>query len=169
MISVDRVPLPESPHSGKRVLLDTMILCYAHDSLSPHNRSASLILRAAIQGQIRAQMSYQNLSEFYSVVTGRRVANPLTQDHAARLCRLYMDCAEIEIMWPTRETYAEAFASLRERQVTGGDVFDHILAYTVKDKADTIWTDNTRHFQGYSFLKAENPLDWEWEATPREQ
>lgn len=169
MISVDHVPLHESPHAAKRVLLDTMILCYAHDSLSPHNSRASLIVRAAIHGHIRAQMSYQNLSEFYAVVTGRRVANPLTQDHAARLCRLYMGCAEIGLISPTRETYAEAFASLGERRVAGGDVFDHILAYTAKDRADTIWTDNTRHFQGYPFLNAENPLDWEWEETPEQQ
>ena len=168
MILVDHKPLPESPYSAKRVLLDTMILCYAHDSLSPRNPNASLVVRAAVHGHIRAHLSYQNLSEFYSVVTGVRVSNPLTQDHASRLCRLYMNCSEIGLISPTRETYTEAFSSLDERRITGGDIFDHILAYTAKDRVDTIWTDNTRHFQGYPFLDAENPLDWAWEETPEQ-
>jgi len=38
-------------------------------------------------------------------------------------------------------------------------VFDCLLAYTARGRVDTIWTDNTKHFTAYPFLKTEPPLD----------
>jgi len=163
--SVDGIELPESTHPRKKILIDTMILCYAHDRLSPHNPRASLIMKAAIYGNIDAHLSYQNLAEFYSVVTGRRVERQIAPAQAARLCRLYEECVDIKILLPTAEAYGEALNTAEDRQVTGGDIFDCILAYTARGKVDTIWTDNTKHFTAYSFLKAENPLKWEWKET----
>jgi len=162
---VDGKELSESPHPGKKILIDTMILCYAHDRLSPHNPRASLIMKAAINGNINAHLSYQNLAEFYSVVTGRRVERPITPAQAARLSRLYEECVDIKTLLPTEESYREALNTAEDRQTTGGDIFDCILAYTARGKVDTIWTDNTKHFTAYSFLKAENPLKWEWKET----
>jgi len=34
-VLVDGVDVSQSEHGGKRILLDTVILCYAHDLLSP--------------------------------------------------------------------------------------------------------------------------------------
>jgi predicted nucleic acid-binding protein len=163
--SVDGRELSESTHPRKKILIDTMILCYAHDRLSPHNPRASLIMKAAINGNIDAHLSYQNLAEFYSVVTGRRVERPIAPAQAARLSRLYEECVDIKILLPTEEAYREALNTAEDRQVTGGDIFDGILAYTARGKVDTIWTDNTKHFTAYSFLRAENPLKWEWKET----
>lgn len=164
-IFIDGWELSESTHAKKQILIDTMILCYAHDRLSPHNPMASLIMKAAINGIINAHLAYQNLAEFYSVITGRRVERPMAPAQAARLCRLYEECVDIKILLPTEEAYREALKTAEDRQVTGGDIFDSILAYTARGKVDTIWTDNTKHFKAYSFLKAENPLKWEWKET----
>jgi len=67
-ILVDGVDVAESVHARKRVLLDTMILCYAHDRSSPYHAAASLIIKACVNGLIRAFVSYQNLLEFYSIM-----------------------------------------------------------------------------------------------------
>lgn len=162
---VEGVELPESTHPAKKILIDTMILCYAHDRLSPHNKKASLIMKAAINGYINAHLAHQNLAEFYSVVTGRRVEHPITPARAASLTRLYTECVEIKTLIPTEEAYREALNAAEKQQAKGGDIFDCILAYTANGKVDTIWTDNTRHFTAYSFLKAENPLKWEWKES----
>jgi len=162
---VDGVELEESSHPGKKILIDTMILCYAHDRLSPHNPGASLIMKAAINGDIDAHLAYQNLAEFYSVVTGRRVERPIAPAQAARLSRLYTECVDIKFLLPTEEAYREALNAAGDWQVTGGDVFDCVLAYTARGRVDTIWTDNTKHFAAYSFLETENPLEWEWKET----
>jgi predicted nucleic acid-binding protein len=163
--SVDGIQLSEGTHPRKKILIDTMILCYAHDRLSPHNPKASLIMKAAINGNINAHLACQNLAEFYSVITGRRVERPIAPAQAARLSRLYQECVDIKILLPTEEAYKEAMNTAEERQATGGDIFDCILAHTARGKVDTIWTDNTKHFTAYSFLKAENPLKWEWKET----
>jgi len=55
-----------------------MILCYAHDRSSPHHDAAALIIKASINGWIRAFISHQNLLEFYYIMTGKRVKNPLS-------------------------------------------------------------------------------------------
>ena len=164
-ISVDGRELSESTHAKKQILIDTMILCYAHDRLSPRNPKASLIMKAAINGIIKAHLGYQNLAEFYSVITGRRVERPIAPAQASRLTRLYEECVDIKFLLPTEEAYREALNTAEDRQVTGGDIFDGILAYTARGKVDTIWTDNTKHFTAYSFLKTENPLKWEWKET----
>jgi len=37
-----------------------------------------------------------------------------------------------------------------------------VLAYTAKGNVDTIWTENKQHFEKYTFLSVENPLEWAW-------
>ena len=111
---VDGTDLSESTHPTKKILIDTTILCYAHD---------------------RAR--------------------------AARLTRLYEECVDIKTLLPTEETHREALNTAEDQQATGGDIFDRILAHTAKGKVDTIWTDNTKRFTSYLFLKTENPLKWD--------
>lgn len=150
-------------YAEKRILLDTMILCYAHDRLSPYHAKASLIVKASISGLIEACVSYQNLLEFYSVMTGKRVKNPLTPREAAEICMLYVKSVAITKLLPASATYCEAFESAEDLSVIDGDVFDCVLAHTAKGNADTVWTENIRHFKKYGFISVENPLEWKWE------
>ncbi|KPV65381.1 MAG: hypothetical protein AOA65_0243 [Candidatus Bathyarchaeota archaeon BA1] len=162
-ILVDDVDVAQSVHAQKRILLDTMIFCYAHDRLSPYYSKASLIIKASISGLIKTYVSYQNLLEFYSVITGGRVKKPLTPGEAAELCMLYEKSVAIGKMLPNAATYSEAFESARDLSIVNGDVFDCVLAHTARGNVDTIWTENTPHFKEYAFLSAENPLEWRWE------
>lgn len=162
-ISVNDIDVVQSVHARKRILLDTMILCYAHDRLSPYYAEASLIIKASISGLIETCVSYQNLVEFYSVITGRRVKKPLTPGDAAELCVLYEKSVAIGKLLPKAAAYIEAFESARNLSIVNGDVFDCVLAHTARGNVDTIWTENTRHFEEYAFISAENPLEWKWE------
>jgi len=162
-ILVEDVDVAQSVHAKKRILLDTMILCYAHDRLSPYHTTASLIIKASISGLIETFVSYQNLVEFYSIITGKRVKKPLAPREAAELCVLYDKSVAIRKLLPTASTYGEAFESAEELSIVNGDVFDCLLAHTAKEKVDTIWTENTQHFKEYAFLSVENPLEWKWE------
>jgi len=89
IILVDNSDVTQSIHAQGKILLDTMILCYIHDWSSPNHAKASLIIKASINGLIKACLSHQNLSEFYSVMTGRRVKKPLTPAEAAEICTFY--------------------------------------------------------------------------------
>jgi len=162
-ILVNDRDIAQSVYAEKRILLDTMILCYAHDRLSPYHAKASLIVKASINGLIEAYVSYQNLLEFYSVMTGKRVKNPLTPREAAEICLLYAKSVAVTKLLPASATYRETFESAEALSVVDGDVFDCVLAHTAKGNADTIWTENIRHFKKYDFISVENPLEWKWE------
>jgi predicted nucleic acid-binding protein len=162
-ISVNDRDIEQSVHAQKRILLDTMILCYAHDRLSPCHAEASLIVKASVNGLIEAYVSYQNLLEFYSVMTGKKVKNPLTPREAAEICVLYAKSVAITKLLPDSATYHETFESAEHLSVTDGDVFDCVLAHTARGNADIIWTENIRHFKKYGFISVENPLEWKWE------
>ena len=162
-ILVDGVDVAESVHARKRILLDTMILCYAHDRSSPHHAAASLIIKACVNGLIRAFVSYQNLLEFYFIMTGERVKKPLSPSEAAEICMLYEESVAFGKIYPSAAVYREAFESAKRLSIVDGDIFDCILAQTCKGNVDTLWTENTGHFKDYTFLKVENPLKWKWE------
>lgn len=162
-IFVNGNDITQSVYAQKRILLDTMILCYAHDRLSPYHDEASLIIKASANSLIKSYTSYQNLLEFYSIMTGKRVKNPLRPREAAELCTIYAESVSITKLLPTPAMYREMFESAEDLSVVDGDVFDCILAYTARGNTDTVWTENVRHFKKYSFIGAENPFDWKWE------
>ena len=114
-ILVDGVDVAESAHASQKILLDTMILCYAHDRLSPHHDAASLIIKA-----------------------------------------LYEESVSFGKLLPSAKTYIETFESAKHLSIVDDDIFDCVLAYTCKGNVDTLWTENTKHFKKYSFLKVEN-------------
>ena len=70
--------------SGKKPigLVDTNLLVYAHDLSSPfHNRAKTWLEKMINQHQV--VLSWQNLLEFYTIVTDpRRVTNPLSATEA---------------------------------------------------------------------------------------
>jgi len=162
-ILVDETDVTQSVYAKKRILLDTMILCYAHDRLSQYHGKASLIVKASVSGLIEAYVSYQNLLEFYSVMTGKRVKKPLTSGEAAELCRLYVKSVAITKLVPSSAMYCKAFESAEELSIIDGDIFDCVLAHTGKGNVDTIWTENVRDFEKYRFVSVENPFGWKWE------
>ena len=162
-ILVDGADVAQSVHAKKRILLDTMVLCYAHDRLNQYHGEASLIVKASVSGLIDAYVSYQNLLEFYSVMTGKRVKKPLMSREAAELCRLYLKSMAIKKLVSTPVVYCKAFESAEELSIVSGDIFDCVLAHTGSGNVDTIWTENVRHFEKYRLLSVENPFGWKWE------
>ena len=62
---------------------------------------------------------------------------------------------------PSATAYRETFESAKHLSIVDGDIFDCVLAYTCMGNVDTLWTENTKHFKKYSFLKVENPLKME--------
>ncbi|MEM1990901.1 MAG: hypothetical protein QW782_09775, partial [Candidatus Bathyarchaeia archaeon] len=134
-----------------------------HDRSSQYHSAASLIVKASVSGLIRAFVSYQNLLEFYSIMTGKKVKNPLSSDEAAEICMLYEESVNIGKLLPSAVAYRAALESARRLSIVDGEIFDCILAHTCEGNIDTLWTENTRHFKRYSFLEVENPLEWRWE------
>jgi len=161
-ILVNGAPIERTPHYRKKVLIDTMILCYAYDPLSLAHEQAKAVLTAALLGYVEGYVSYQNLAEFYSVMTSSRVKRPLAPHEAYRIIEALARSRRLAKLAPSN--YVDALRHAARLGLRGGEVFDAVLAYTCRGIVDYIWTENVDDFQHYaSFLEAENPLEWEWE------
>ena len=145
----------------RRILLDTMILCYAHDVLSPYREKAKLLILAGLRGLYIPYVSVQNILEFYSVVTSRKVKKPLSPAKASRIAVMYLSSKRIKKLYP--KNIKEALEYAAENNVKNGDVFDVVLAYTAKGEVDYVWTQNVSDFRNFEFFKVENPLEFKIE------
>lgn len=105
-------------------------------------------------------MAPQILYEFFAVVTNpKRVERPLQPDEALDICLDFWECREIEKVKPTSKAPMEVFRLAAKLRLSGGKIFDCLLAVTAKENGvDTIYTENVDHFKAYGFLKAVNPL-----------
>jgi len=151
----------ETMYYGKRILLDTMILCYAHDALSQYHEKARLLILAGLRNMYVPYISVQNVLEFYSVVTSRRVKKPLPPAKASAIATAYLLSKSIRKLYP--RNLREALQYAAKRNVKDGDVFDVVLAYTARNQVDYLWTQNVSDFEDFQFLKVENPLEFEIE------
>ncbi|RLE62994.1 MAG: hypothetical protein DRJ38_08590 [Thermoprotei archaeon] len=158
-IYVNGKAFEETEYYGKKILLDTMILCYAHDALSPYREKAKLVILAGLRGLYVLYVSIQNILEFYSVVTSRRVKKPLSPAKASKIATTYLSSKRIRKLYP--RNLREALKYAVENNVKNGDIFDVVLAYTAKDEIDYLWTQNVSDFENFKFLKVENPLEFE--------
>lgn len=145
----------ETEYYGKRILLDAMILCYAHDALSPHHEKARLLVLAGLRGLYVPYVSIQNILEFYSVVTSRRVRKPLPPAKASEIATTYLSSRRVRKLYP--RNIGEALEYAAENNVRGGDVFDVVLAYTARGEVDYLWTQNVSDFKSFGFFKVETP------------
>lgn len=143
-----------------KTLLDTNILVHAYNKSSPQQQQASKIVRDALQSHLVAYITPQILFEFFSVVTNpRRVGNPLTTPDAVRICEDFWVCHDIEVLEPLSSTTSLVFSLVKKHGISGAHIFDCIIAATAKDhEIDQIYTENTKDFEIYDFLKVTNPF-----------
>ena len=143
-----------------KILLDTNILVHSHNKGSKYQKRAGDVVRRAMRGEIEACIAPQILYEFFAVVTNpNRVERPLSFDEATEICLDLWECREIEKVNPTAMTPKKVFEVVKERKLFGGRIFDCVLAVTAQENGvEIIYTENVEDFEGYSFLRALNPL-----------
>jgi predicted nucleic acid-binding protein len=143
-----------------KILLDTNILVHACNRASQYHGKAADVVRKALRGEIEACITPQILYEFFAVVTNpRRVEHPLSADEAADICLDLWGCREIEKVNPTATMPMKVFKLIKQLNLSGGKVFDCVLAVTAKENGvEKIYTENVEDFGFYGFLQASNPL-----------
>ncbi len=143
-----------------KILLDTNILVHAYNKSSPHQQTASDIIKKAMNGEIQAYLTPQVLYEFFAVVTSsKRVEHPISGREAADLCIDLWECNEIEKLNPSGVAPIDVFRNAKELKLSKAEIFDCILAVICKENyVETIYTENIADFKRYTFIKAVNPL-----------
>ncbi|MGB9694167.1 MAG: type II toxin-antitoxin system VapC family toxin [Fervidobacterium sp.] len=143
-----------------KILLDTNILVHAHNKASQYQKKAADVIRRALKGEFEGFIAPQILYEFFAVVTNpKRVEHPLSVDEAANICLDFWECREIGKVNQTVIVPKKVFELVKQLKLSGGKIFDCILAVTAKENGvEEIYTENIEDFEVYDFLKAWNPL-----------
>ncbi len=134
---------------SKRVLFDSNVLIYAQDADCAWYEHSIEIHRQAIDGEIQAALSIQNIIEFLSIITNpKRVPVPLTRDRALSEVRKYVKSGIFSIITPNATTPDELthLVSYWDEK-SSQHIFDlHLVATMKSNGISKIVTANTADF-----------------------
>lgn len=143
-----------------KVLIDTNLLVYAHDSASPYQKRVASLIKRALSGRIEAVISTQNIAELFSVLTSeRKMGNPLTPSEAFKICKLYLETPELEKLVPNEAALLRGMELAVKVNYRAGDFFDCLIAATMEScGVKRIYTENLADFKPFEFIDAVFPF-----------
>lgn len=141
-------------------LFDTNLLVYATFKDLPFHKVAKKIRDSGLTGALRACLTPQVLTEFYSIVTSRkRVVKPLPPSIAAREVENYLRADSITKVYMKATTPQRIVELAREFEVTGARIFDVQLIATMLDNGiRRIYTANEEDFERFGEIEVVNPF-----------
>lgn len=141
-------------------LLDSNILIYAHNTASPFHKISRLILMEVLAGKIEGCVSFQNLYEFYSIITDpKRFEKPLSSKDARKVLRTYLNADNISKIYTKSTNLAITIELLKSERVKKQQIFDLILIATmIENEVTGIYTADEIFFKKFQFLEVINPF-----------
>lgn len=142
------------------ILLDTNLLVFATSRNSPHYLTARRICEEAYQGALEACVSFQNLCEWYAVVTHPRKVQPaLSAEEASRELETFLAPSRLTILAFSPGILRRLPELLRRSGSRGAHAFDVLLVATMLENGvETIYTENVSDFSAFREIRAINPL-----------
>lgn len=144
--------------NSQPALVDTNILAYAFNPLSPFHIQAKRLLEKILPTKT-VILSIQNLTELYSVVTSKKAfVRPLTTEQAQTILFEIITNKDFQILFPIHQTPSTLLALLKQFPVKGAEIHDiHLAAVMIDHHISTIYTADTKIFKKIG-LTAINPL-----------
>ena len=138
-------------------LIDSNVLISSYDETERQHKDSYFVMEKAMNGEVPAVLSHQNLLEYLAVVTDpKRVEHPLSSGEALANIDFYTSALSIISPKPTTITTFKRF--IKRKPVTKGRVFDIYLAATAFDNAiEQICTWNVSDFEGLSEITTITP------------
>ncbi|OGM20982.1 hypothetical protein A2714_02275 [Candidatus Woesebacteria bacterium RIFCSPHIGHO2_01_FULL_38_9] len=138
-----------------RWLLDTHLLVYSLDALSPFYELTRELFMALQEEKFEGVIALQNILEAENVLIKKYDQN---KNDITNYIENVIDAFNFTIIAPTPNTYL-TFHKLLKKSLTSVDLFDCFLAATMLDnKIGNILTLNTKDFSGIKGIQAENPF-----------
>ena len=127
-----------------RIFFDTSVLVPLAIGYHEHHRASQGVFLSL--GRNQGFCAGHNLAEAYASLTRMPPSERMSADQAVFLLK---DIASrLEVVALDAAEYLRAIAALAEVGITGGAIYDGLIAQcALKAKADIIYTWNTRHFQ----------------------
>lgn len=137
-------------------LLDTNLLVYYHQQLSPFHGQAKAVLETGLRGEMPLCICPQVLMEFYAVITNpKRVTHPISPEQALAEVEKYFTRKWIAKIYPKEDTLTITIDLLKKYRVKRMEIFDLQLAATMLSNGVLhIYTFNQADFSKYSEITA---------------
>jgi len=130
-------------------LVDTNVLVYAYDSSSDKHQQCKQIVAECWRGERKGAVAFQNLTEFYFVIT-TKVRKPPPTSFAERLISDFL-ASDRWVKLPL--TKFSLLEGVRLSRQYGIPVWDALIAAVMREnQIDEIITDD-RHFSKVDWLK----------------
>lgn len=141
------------------VFLDANILIYALYADAPQHEASRFLIWKILNGDRRAFLSPQILSEMYAVVTDkRRVTKARSPEEASPVIEMLVSCPFVTVLPMTKHVSRRLAKLVRMHDVRGADVFDaQIVATMMEHGLRTICTYNQKDFVPYPSIRAVLP------------
>jgi predicted nucleic acid-binding protein len=137
-------------------LLDTNILVYYHQELTPFHSRAKGILEMGLRREVSLCICPQVLMEFYATITNpRRVTDPVPPEQGLAEVEKYFTCSWLGKIYPKEETLEITIDLLKKYRVSRMEVFDlQLVATMLSNGVIHIYTFNQADFVKYSEIQA---------------
>ena len=141
-------------------LLDSNILIYAHNRASPFHKIARSILGKTLVGKLEGCVAFQNLYEFYSIITdARRVEKPLPSREVRKILQSFLNADNLPKIYAKTTNLAVTIELLKSVEVTKQQIFDLILVATmIENEVFGIYTADEEFFKKFEILEVVNPF-----------
>ena len=140
-------------------LLDTNLLVYADNADAQDHLAARAFRNQALNGEVRCCVAWQNLSEYYAVMTGKKREKPLRPADAWANVRTFLDSEKVRVITPRDSTWQIVEHLLKAKPVAGVVIHDLTLAATaLSHGVRLIYTANLSDFKDLPGIRAVNPL-----------
>lgn len=113
------------------VFLDTNILVYAHDELSPFHNKCALLLDLVISNEIGGIIAEQNVMELYRILTNATAmkGKPLSPHDAKSLIETTYLSGNFKIVYPIERTLKRTIELANLKKISSAKIFD-VRLYT---------------------------------------
>jgi toxin-antitoxin system PIN domain toxin len=140
-------------------LLDTNVLIYAEQDMSPYHGASKSLRDRALTGEVAACISPQILNEFFGIATNpRRVDQTLTVQEAIDQVKKYYQAKRLIKIYPGTHIIERVISLLETHPVSGADIHDlYLVATMLENNVTRIYTYNTTDFAHIPEIEVLNP------------
>ncbi len=138
------------------IAVDTSILVHAHNATSPLQAAAHSRLNELAGGYARWAIPLSCMSEFYRIVTHRRVfARPMSIDEAVGSMASLLSAPSATLLYPSKRFPGLLAEAMSEADARGNLVFDAQIVALCRDAGVTTLLTQDRDFLRFKDLKIE--------------
>ncbi len=136
------------------MLIDSNILVYSINSISPKYKRAQIFLQENL-GNL--DIAHQNILESIRILTHPKFTNPMKiKDALEAVLNIVKGC---NVISPNYQTVYITLELIRKYKMSSDQVFDaYIAATAISNDIDTIATDNEKDFKKFSEITVHNPF-----------